>query len=559
MNRFPEANDIQSWMKYVDTLPSLGEQWVESAKLPGNPEILSDTLGANFKAKTALAGSLLLSKRIAKHSPEQNVGLLLPTTAGSMIASMAVIMLGKTLVTLNYTAPMESILSAIEQAELKTVYTSTRFLANLKGRGVDLSSLTDKVNMIMLEDLRGDISIWEKVSTMLQCTLFSASHLRKKFCASPALDSTAVILFSSGSEGPPKGVMLSHKNIQANVKQVSKILNADSDDVIMANLPIFHSFGMTACLFLPMLERIKMICHIDPTDVVTNAKAIREHKATLLFGTSSFFRLYIKNRKVKAEDLASLKLIIAGAEKLQTEISAAFTQRFGKVICEGYGCTELSPVACVNTPFENLEQPHLNDNNKPGTVGKPVPGTQVRIADPDTLEELAQGTAGMIMVAGPQVMQGYLNNNELTNQVLVEQDGLRWYVTGDKGSLDEDNFLSIQDRYARFAKVSGEMIGLGTIEQTLRKALGDEDDREDIELMAVSIEDQKKGEIIIILSTAKLIEKDLRPKLIAGGLINLALPTAYIQVDTLPTLGSGKADFATAKEVARQAVFNKNS
>ena len=308
-----------------------------------------------------------------------------------------------------------------------------------------------------------------------------------------------------------------------------------------------------------MLERIKMICHIDPTDVVTNAKAIREHKATLLFGTSSFFRLYIKNRKVKAEDLASLKLIIAGAEKLQTEISAAFTQRFGKVICEGYGCTELSPVACVNTPFENLEQPHLNDNNKPGTVGKPVPGTQVRIADPDTLEELAQGTAGMIMVAGPQVMQGYLNNNELTNQVLVEQDGLRWYVTGDKGSLDEDNFLSIQDRYARFAKVSGEMIGLGTIEQTLRKALGDEDDREDIELMAVSIEDQKKGEIIIILSTAKLIEKDLRPKLIAGGLINLALPTAYIQVDTLPTLGSGKADFATAKEVARQAVFNKNS
>ena len=217
MNRFPEANDIQSWMKYVDTLPSLGEQWVESAKLPGNPEILSDTLGANFKAKTALAGSLLLSKRIAKHSPEQNVGLLLPTTAGSMIASMAVIMLGKTLVTLNYTAPMESILSAIEQAELKTVYTSTRFLANLKGRGVDLSSLTDKVNMIMLEDLRGDISIWEKVSTMLQCTLFSASHLRKKFCASPALDSTAVILFSSGSEGPPKGVMLSHKNIQANV------------------------------------------------------------------------------------------------------------------------------------------------------------------------------------------------------------------------------------------------------------------------------------------------------------------------------------------------------
>ena len=359
MTRFPEANDIQSWIDYVDTLPSLGEQWVESAKLPGNPVILSDTLGANLKVKTTLAGTIVLSKRIAKHSPEQNIGLLMPTTAASMIASMAVLVLGKTLVTLNYTAPMKSILSAIEQAELKTVYTSSRFLENLKSRGVDLSSLDDKVNLIMLEDLRGEITAWEKISTMLMCKLYSASHLRKKFCASPALENTAVILFSSGSEGPPKGVMLSHKNILANVKQVSNILNADSEDVIMGNLPIFHSFGMTACLFLSMLERIKMICHTDPTDVVTNAKAIREHKATLFFGTSSFFRLYIKNRKVKADDLSSLKLIIAGAEKLQTEISAAFTQRFDKVICEGYGCTELSPVACVNTPFENFEQPFV--------------------------------------------------------------------------------------------------------------------------------------------------------------------------------------------------------
>jgi acyl-[acyl-carrier-protein]-phospholipid O-acyltransferase/long-chain-fatty-acid--[acyl-carrier-protein] ligase len=559
IKQFPPNNTLETWMDYVDTLPSLGEHWVETAKLPGNPVILSDTLGANLKATTALVGTILLSKRIAQHSPEQNIGLLLPTTAGSMIASMAVIMLGKTLVTLNYTAPMDSIVSAIEQAELKTIYTSSRFLDNLKTRGVDLSSLSDMVNIVMLEDLRGDISPWEKVSTMITCKLFSASHLRKKFCASPDIESTAVILFSSGSEGAPKGVMLSHKNILANVKQVSKILNADSDDVIMANLPIFHSFGMTACLFLSMLERIKMVCHIDPTDVVANAKAIRQHKATLLFGTSSFFRLYIKNKKVSAEDLASLKITIAGAEKLQTKISAAFTQRFGKVVYEGYGCTELSPVACVNTPFENIEQPHLNDNNKPGTVGKPIPGTQVRIVDPDTLEELPLGTAGMIIVAGPQVMQGYLNNDALTNQVLVEQDGLRWYITGDKGYLDEDNFLIIEDRYARFAKVSGEMIGLGTIEQTLLKVLGNNDDLEDIEVMAVSIPDEKKGEIIVILSTTELVEKDLRPKLLAGGLNNLALPTSYIQVDSLPSLGSGKADFATAKEVAKQALFIKNA
>ena len=165
----------------------------------------------------------------------------------------------------------------------------------------------------------------------------------------------------------------------------------------------------------------------------------------------------------------------------------------------------------------------------------------------------------MIIVAGPQVMQGYLNNDALTNQVLVEQDGLRWYITGDKGYLDEDNFLIIEDRYARFAKVSGEMIGLGTIEQTLLKVLGNNDDLEDIEVMAVSIPDEKKGEIIVILSTTELVEKDLRPKLLAGGLNNLALPTSYIQVDSLPSLGSGKADFATAKEVAKQALFIKNA
>jgi acyl-[acyl-carrier-protein]-phospholipid O-acyltransferase/long-chain-fatty-acid--[acyl-carrier-protein] ligase len=260
----------------------------------------------------------------------------------------------------------------------------------------------------------------------------SAAWLRNKYCASPDTESTAVILFSSGSEGEPKGVMLSHRNILANVKQVARILDANEDDVILANLPIFHSFGLTACQFLPLLERIKVVCHADPADVMANARAIHEHKATLLFGTSSFFRLYIRNPKVTPKHLASLRLTIAGAEKLQAEISVAFRKRFNKSIHEGYGCTELSPVANVNTPFPNLDTPHLKDNNKPGTVGKSIPGSRNRIADPDTLAELPLGTAGMIMVAGPQVMQGYLNDSAQTAKVLVEIDGLRWYLTDDR-------------------------------------------------------------------------------------------------------------------------------
>jgi len=564
---FPDDNDFQSWNAYVDKMPSIGEHWVETSKRPGNPEVLTDTLGTKLKAKTALTGSLVLSRRIAQESPEQNIGMLLPTTAGSLVAGMAVMILGKTLVTLNYTAPLETMISAIEQAELKTVYTSTRFIDNLKSRGIDIEPLSAKVRLVMLEDLRAGISKWEQITTLLQCKLMPASWLRNKYCGTPDIESTAVILFSSGSEGDPKGVMLSHKNLLANVKQVSKILDATDDDVIMANLPIFHSFGLTACMFLAMLERIKVVCHTDPTDVVTIAKAIKAHKATLLFGTSSFFRLYIKNRKVHADDLASLRLTIAGAEKLQTEISAAFRKRFNQKIHEGYGCTETAPVACVNTPFPNLESPHLQDNNKPGTVSKPIPGTIIRIADPDTLEELSLGTAGMILIAGPQVMQGYLGNEALTDQVVVEQDGLRWYVSGDKGSLDEDGFLTIEDRYARFAKISGEMIGLGTVEQVLRNALNASNENfedgneevEQVEVMAISIPDPKKGEIIVILSTQELIEKELRPKLLAGGLNNLALPSAYITVDAIPKLGSGKSDFATAREVAKQAMFNKGS
>lgn len=551
MNQFPDSNDVQAWTDYVATLPSLGEHWVETCKEPGNPVVLVDTLGANLKAHAALTGTFILAKRFARTCPEQNVGLLLPTTAGGMLAGMAVMVLGKTLVTLNYTAPYDTMLSAIQQAGLKTVFTSRRFLDKLKTRSIDLEPLKDHVNLVMLEDLRAGVSPVEKLLTLMQCKLMPASWLRRKYCATPATDSTAVILFSSGSEGEPKGVMLSHRNILANVKQVAKILDADEDDVILANLPIFHSFGLTACQFLPLLERIKVVCHTDPTDVVTNARAIREHKATLLFGTSSFFRLYIRNHKVTPEDLASLRLTIAGAEKLQSEITVAYRQRFNLHIHEGYGCTELSPVACVNTPFANLDSQHLKDNNKPGTVGKAIPGTRVRIADPDTLQELSLGTAGMIMVTGPQVMQGYLNNTAQTARVIREIDGHRWYITGDKGSLDEDGFLTIQDRYTRFAKISGEMIGLGNVEDVIRKAVGDEE----LEIMAINIPDPKKGEMIIILTNRDLDEQALRPKLHAGGLNNLSLPTAYITVDAIPKLGSGKADFATAREVARQAML----
>ena len=388
----PEDNSMPSWMEYLDTLPSLGEHWVDTSKSRGNPVVLADTLGANLKAKTALTGSLLLSKRIAKLSPEQNIGLLLPTTAGGLLSGMAVMILGKTLVPLNYTAPLDGMISAIEQADLKTVYTSSKFLEKCKARGIDLAPLADKVKLIMLEDVNASIPTWEKVLTLLSCKLFSATAIKRRYCAKPDLDSTAVILFSSGSEGDPKGVMLSHKNILANVKQVSKILNAHDGDIILANLPIFHSFGMTACLFLPLLERIRVICHPDPTDVVIIAKTVRQNKATLLFGTSSSLPpLYQKIPRSRQKILRLSGLQWRAQKNCSQKSALPFSSVSTRLFTKGYGCTELSPVATVNTPFPNLESDHLKDNNKPGSVGKPIPGTLLRIADPDSLEPLAAG------------------------------------------------------------------------------------------------------------------------------------------------------------------------
>lgn len=295
---------------------------------------------------------------------------------------------------------------------------------------------------------------------------------------------------------------------------------------------------------MPLLEGTPVVCHPDPTDVVKIARLIYKYKVTVMCGTSTFLGMYCRNKKVLPEMLASLRLVIAGAEKLTEQVHNSFKHKFNLDVYEGYGATEVAPVASANLPNTLMsDRWQVQVTQKQGTVGLPVPGTAFKIVDPETLQSLPANTEGMVLIGGTQVMKGYLNNPEKTQQVLIPEGDFTWYVTGDKGKLDEDGFLTIVDRYSRFAKVAGEMVSLSAVEQRIEKVLNDPS----IEMMAISMPDEKKGEKIIILHTGEIDAKQIREGLQAIPGSNLMIPAAYQQVDAIPKLGSGKKNYTAGK------------
>jgi acyl-[acyl-carrier-protein]-phospholipid O-acyltransferase/long-chain-fatty-acid--[acyl-carrier-protein] ligase len=320
------------------------------------------------------------------------------------------------------------------------------------------------------------------------------------------------------------------------------ILGAKSDDSILSILPIFHAFGLTATTILPLLEGIFMICHPDPTDATMLGELSDKYKPTILCGTSTFFRIYSKARQLTAEQFSSLNFVVAGAEKLLPEVRSMFEKKFNKIIYEGYGTTELSPVASVNQPDEGDRV-----QNKIGTVGNSVPGGRFMIIDPESKEELPIGEAGMITFGGVNVMEGYLHSPQKTAEVIFKRNRIRWYQTGDKGRLDEEGYLTILDRYSRFAKLGGEMVSLSAVEEEIMALLGADD--EENEILAVATPDQKKGECVSLLYTMEMEAGDINQKVNASKINNLLKPQHYFKVDAIPKLGSGKTDFAAAKRV----------
>lgn len=538
---------VSSWQSHARTLPSIPEAWLATAARRRGQVAVIDSAGPTLTNRRFTAAVLLFARRIARLAGGERVGILLPASGAGAIANMAVLLTGRTAVNLNFTASAESLRAGIASAGIRSVITSTRFLAKLEGRGLDPAALFEGVALHPMEDIRAGIGKGEALAMLVAAALLPVGVLMALFGRRADPDATAAILFSSGSEGTPKGIELTHRNIMANVRQVADVLNTESEDLVLANLPLFHAFGLTVTTFMPLLEGIPMVCHPDPTDAAGTAKVIARHRATLLCSTSTFLRLYTRNQRIHPLMLESLRLVVAGAERLSPDVREAFALKFQRPIYEGYGATETTPVASVNLPDRlDTDDWQVQAGNRPGTVGMPLPGTSFRIVDPDTLEALAPGEDGLILIGGVQVMKGYLNDPAKTAAAIVELDGTRWYRTGDKGHQDADGFLTIVDRYSRFAKLGGEMVSLSQVEEQARRVLAEPG----IDLIAVNLADAKKGERIVLLVAADIDPDGLRKALIDSGMSPLTIPAEIRRVDVVPKLGSGKADFAGARRLA---------
>ena len=531
------------WQTYPAKLDPIHVAWLKSAKKSKTAFAVADIEGVEISHIKFITGVLLFSKKIKSYSPEQNIGLLLPSSGGGAIASIAILSLGKTLVNLNFTAGKKALNSAAQQAEVKHIYTSRKFLDKMLERGIDLASYFPDSKLLMLEDIKEEISTLSRITTLLKAIILPASIIRNSYFKDVSMNDTAAILFSSGSEGSPKGVKLSHSNIAANAKQASIELGAVDSDVIMSTLPTFHAFGFAITTLMPLSEGIPIVCHADPKDVSTIASGIQKYSGTILVGTPTFLRMYTISKKVTSESIQSLRLVVAGAEKLRSEVRDGFEAKFKIPVYEGYGTTETSPGASVNLP--DIESPHKL-RNRPGTVGKAFSGTEFRIVDPDSLESIPTGEDGLILIGGPQIMKGYLKMPEKTAEVIELIDGYRWYRTGDKGHLDEDGFLTIVDRYSRFAKIGGEMISLTTVEEEILDACNEKD----LEIAATCLPDQRKGEKIVLLATSNLDKNKLTKQLSDAQVNPLYHPAQVLIVEEIPKLGSGKTDFGATKKIA---------
>ena len=541
---------FSAWEHFINEQAPLTHHWLESAKSDLFKECVADAQGTELNNVKFIAAVLSFAKVLkTKLRGQRHVGVLLPSSAAGAIVNMALFVLGKVPVNLNYTLSAESMQKALAKAQIDTVLSSAKFLDKLTAKGFDFNAiLADK--LLFAEDIAKGLNKTAKTHAFLTALFAPQWWIKLRYFADVKLDDTATILFSSGSEGDPKGIELSHKNLLTNIKQVSELLNFRRDDVILNSLPIFHSFGLTVTTLLPLCEGVKMVSVADPTDGAAIGKMSAKHGVSILFGTSTFFRLYTRNKKLHPLMFQNVRIVIAGAEKLKPDVKDAFRLKFGLEIHEGYGTTETAPVAAVNVP-NILEKDSLKELTftKEGTVGLPLPGTIIKIVDPDTLNELKTGEDGLILIGGGQVMKGYLDDPEKTAEVIAELDGVRYYKTGDKGHIDEHGFVTIVDRYSRFAKIGGEMISLGAVEANLSQAIG-----EDALFVATAVNDDKKGESVVLLVKSELPLSDIQQRIKALNIPPMMLPSEIFLVDEIPLLGSGKIDFKRAKLLATELI-----
>ncbi len=514
---------------------SLGEKFAKSAHANWDQLAMTDAAGKRLTYGKLLCGALALADKLRGPTAGQDkVGILLPSSVGGALTNLAVTMLGKTTVNLNFTASAASFQSAIQQCELKTVITSKLFLEKI-------GPVVLPAGTLYVEEMLAALTPGDKRKAFLKAIFLPARILGR--VSGFEADRPATIIFSSGSTGEPKGVLLSHHNIISNIESLRQVFQSSPNDNVCAALPFFHSLGYTATIWFPLLSGFSATYHANPLDGGTIAGLVRDNRSTMLFATPTFLMLYL--RKATKEDFASLKYVVVGAEKLKERLAVAFEERFGIRPLEGYGATELSPVATLSLP--HVEAGGIAQRGwKEGCVGLPLPGVAVKVTDPETGRTLPVGEAGLLKVKGPNVMLGYLGKPELTAEVL--QDG--WYNTGDVARMDAEGFVAITDRLSRFSKIGGEMVPHLAIEEALHRQLGVSTQV----LAVVSVPDDRKGEKLVLLYTAEAGDAArLAQAVESADIPNLWKPgrEASFRIEALPVLGTGKLDLRALKNMAQ--------
>ena len=557
---------VNAWQLRREQMQPLHRNLIRMAREHPHRFAFADATTPRISFGTALVKTIFLARRLKKVWHNQRlVGIYLPPSVPGALVNYAAFLCNKVPVNLNYTLSETTLADCVKQCEIKTIITSRKFLEKIK--------LTPPGEILYLEDLAGGTpsiarrehseascramlgapTVLEKLAALVMAKLFPARLLEwvlfptqnPKPKTHNSLDDLATIIFSSGSTGEPKGVMLSQFNLLANIEQCAEVIALDQTQRVLGILPFFHSFGFTVTLCLPLVLGTGVVFYPNPLDAKGVGTLVREQQVTVMLATATFLQLYL--RGVAPEDFGSLKLIVTGAEKLPERLAAAFEERFGIRPFEGYGCTECAPAVAVNS-WDYRAAGFYQVGGKHGKIGQPVPGMCVRIADaenPWSGKVLPPGESGMLLVRGPNVMLGYLNQPAKTADVL--RDG--WYCTGDMALLDEDGFLQITGRLNRFSKIGGEMVPHLKIEDKLQELAG----VAEVAFVVLGLPDEKKGERLVVLHK---IPADALPALLekfaACDLPNLWKPKAdaFYRVESFPMLGTGKLDIRTVKEMA---------
>ena len=519
-------------------------RFLEQCRAAGPRIKVADSVGQELSGKDLLLRTMIARRVLERESfapDEKNIGIFLPPSVGGCIANRAVSLSRRVACNLNYTLTDETLNYCVKAAGIKHVLTSRMFLAKRPFK-------LEGAEFVYIDELKDKVTKLDKAVVGVQALALPLGLLKRVLGLHKVKpDDLLSIIFTSGSTGEPKGVMLSHHNVASNIEAVDQLLHLDPKDGMLGILPFFHSFGYTASMWLPMCFEPRGIYHFNPLDAKTIGKLAEKYQATILMATPTFLKSYIK--RVEKEQFKTLDIVVVGAEKLPLDLAEHFKEKFGILPSEGYGTTELSPVAAVNIPDHRSSDVHQK-GTKLGTVGRPMPGIAAKVVDAETWQDLGINKEGLLLIKGPNVMVGYLNHPEKTAAVI--RDG--WYNTGDFAKLDEEGFIEITGRQSRFSKIGGEMVPHILIEEHLTRLTEDPTDEDaEIRLAVTAVPDESRGERLVVLhKPLKRPVPDILKGLSGLGLPNLWLPgtDSFYEVEKIPMLGTGKLDLKGLKELA---------